>query len=114
MHETQKEWFIVIEGVKEGPYSIVDLRQDRRVTPDTLVWKAGWKTWLPMRKVPELKKVFEDVEKGDEEQDIKKNFQKKLPEDDTLALSTEPPYLWMIIALLAILFALYQFMNLRH
>ena len=55
-----KEWYIWINGAEEGPYSIQDLKNYRNLTPDTLVWKKGFKAWVSMRSVPELKEVFKD------------------------------------------------------
>lgn len=55
-----KNWYILIENQEEGPYSIRDLRLDKRITPFTLVRKVGSKKWLPIGKVKVLKVVFED------------------------------------------------------
>lgn len=108
----KKEWFILIDSKKEGPYSVADLRSDRRVTPDTLVWKPGFEDWVPMRKVLELKKVFEDNES--EQDQGTKPAAPALPENDTLALVSEPPYFWIIIALIVVAYAFYQFFSFRH
>ena len=55
-----KIWFVFIEGQEEGPYSLGDLKKDRRLTPYTLVRRVGSKKWLPLGKIRALKAVFED------------------------------------------------------
>lgn len=107
----EKEWFILIDNVKEGPFSIEELRVDRRVTPDTLVWKSGFKTWIPIRKVPELKSLFEEREDESEKEEPSKP---SLPENDTLAISMEPPYFWIFIALIVVAYVLYEFFAVRQ
>ena len=110
-----KIWFIYIDGQKQGPYSLADLKRDSRITPDTLVWKPGFKDWTPIRNVVELKSLFEDEtqEKEEEpEETLVKKKPKKLPHDEVIALRSEPPYtyFWLIIAVLLIL--LYVFFQL--
>ncbi|QLH34784.1 MAG: DUF4339 domain-containing protein [Parachlamydiaceae bacterium] len=53
-----KIWFIYLEGQKEGPFTLLELKRHPRMTPDTLVWKEGFKTWIPARKVPELQSLL--------------------------------------------------------
>lgn len=108
-----KEWFIVVEGKQKGPYSIHDLKNDSRVTPDTLVWKEGFKDWKPMRSVPELKEVFKDEEQGEplEERFKPKPFPKDLnPDQETLTLSRDPIQflLWLLLLLLVLIYFIFQ------
>lgn len=104
-----KIWYIEITGKKEGPFSILELRRDERVTPDTLVWKEGFKKWIPIREVPELKVVFEDSE---EKIPLIPKIDLKLKADDEIALDLKdnnPHYIyWFLLALLVVLYALYQ------
>lgn len=107
-----KVWFILIEGVKEGPYSISDLRRDPRVTPDTLVWRQGFKSWAPIRDVPELKAVFEDAKNGkQEETPSAAKFSLHSKGEIALRQRQEPPYFlfWLAIALVLASFALTQY-----
>lgn len=53
-----KKWFILINGRKEGPYSVQDLAKDPRFLPDTLVWSVGYHNWVEAQTVPELAKIF--------------------------------------------------------
>lgn len=106
-----KEWFILIDNVKEGPYSTEDLRADRRLTPDTLVWKQGFETWVPVRSVPELKSLFEERKSEPEEEEP---AIPSLPKNDTLAISMEPPYFWILIALIVVAYVLYEFFVVRQ
>lgn len=115
----EKIWYILINEQKEGPYSLLDLRRDERITPDTLVWKEGFKNWVPIRTVPELKVIFEDQTEEEEEKDEeneKKAIKKKVEETDVIAIRSVPPYhyIWLIIAFLMIFYAFYQFYRLIH
>lgn len=60
-------WFILIDHQKEGPYTLFDLKKDRRFTLDTLVWKEGFQEWIPARFIPELAALFADREKKEQE-----------------------------------------------
>ncbi len=53
---------ILINEEEEGPYSIVQLRADRRITPQTLVRRIGTRKWRAIGSVKELRAVFEDEE----------------------------------------------------
>lgn len=64
----QKVWYILIEGNEEGPYSIGQLRHDLRVKPETLARRSDWDKWLPIYKIKELKKIFEEEVEEEEEQ----------------------------------------------
>jgi hypothetical protein len=109
---TLKEWYILIAEKQEGPYSIADLRKDSRITPDTLVWKEGFDKWIPLREVAELRRLFEGLEEEQKSRDALKG----LPNDDTLALRSEPPYfyLWIALAIISITYAFYQLFSARH
>ena len=109
----EKVWLIWIEGNQEGPYTIQELKHDTRLTPDTLVWKDGFSDWKAIRSVEELKAVFEDEpESKPLLEAIKiKTFEPELtPEQDTLALQTDPSqfYLWMLVLLLLAVYLFYQ------
>ena len=45
-------YFILDNGQSKGPYSPDDLRQ-AELPPDTLVWREGLTTWIPVRTLPE-------------------------------------------------------------
>lgn len=104
-----KCWFIWINSNQEGPYSYEDLKQNQALTPDTLVWKEGFTTWLPIRKVPELKNLFKDQEES-ENQEFEES-KAPLPHEE-IALTyhdIEPPFiLWLLIALLILLFVIFK------
>lgn len=109
-----KIWYIQIEGRKEGPYSPQDLKRDPRVTPDTLVWKEGFKDWIPIRYVQELKEVFKD-EKEEKEEGKKNNGNKRLSGDMVLALKEQNPnFIFLLLLIIALLFYIfYQIYNLQ-
>lgn len=104
-----KIWFIKVDGRKEGPFSLQDLKFHPRMTPDTLVWKEGFKDWIPARKVPELKSLFEDEEPPTE---LKDRFKlKTVPQKDSiLALEgSNFPFLFFWFIILVIVFAYFYY-----
>lgn len=51
------EYFVVIDGTRQGPFSTLQVRQRLRegeITPDTKVWRRGMDNWLPLAKVDAL------------------------------------------------------------
>lgn len=107
-----KIWFIKVDERKEGPYNIQDLKHHPRMTPDTLVWKEGFKDWILARFVPELKVLFEDEKQGEELHD-RFRAQKVILEDSTLALEgSNFPFLFYWLIILLIVFA-YLFFKLN-
>lgn len=102
-----KIWFILIDGKREGPFSYEDLKNDTRLTPDTLIWKTGFPDWKKIRDVPELKDLFKD-EPDQIEQKENEIFDKKATQDEQLVLDfgEEPPSIWLLIAFLTLLYVL--------
>lgn len=96
-----KIWYIKIHGNREGPFSVLDLRRDRRITPDTLVWRQGFDRWQQIRYVPELQVVFED-EPAEKEEKI--TFP-PMPDDDEIVLDMrgKDPHRWLWFVLIGIL-----------
>ncbi len=104
----EKRWFIVINAVVEGPYTLDQLRYDRRILPSMLVCEEGKTQWRPIGKVPELRRVFEDEEQEETP---------KEPSSNTIGMNgpegvlTETPHpgnfgwlIWIIVLLLVWLF----------
>jgi hypothetical protein len=102
----EKIWYVWISGKQEGPFSLSELKRMKELTPDTWAWKPGMLAWLPIRKIPELKELFEE-ELPQENAEIQ---EPQMPEEDAaLALPyAEPPWLfWFLIALVLVLYALF-------
>jgi GYF domain 2 len=113
----QKIWYIEIDGKREGPYSVAELKRDHRLTPEILVWKKGFKKWVPIRNVPELKEVFADDHTHDKEKD-KEESQKRgrLASRDELAIDMRfyPPYFfWILLTVVIITYIICQMYWLR-
>lgn len=109
-NDKEKIWFIIIENRQEGPFSILDLKNDHRFTPDTLVWKVGFKEWMLARNVKEIASAFKDEPASKKTQ---KPFQDKgLPSDAgkevTLTLNQDP-YQWILWILIFLLIIFYVF-----
>lgn len=102
----EKIWYIKIDGQEEGPYSFKELKLDKRITPDTLARKKKHPLWRPIRKIPELRKLFFDDESFDSEEDLTPG----LPRDElTLVMQRDPPYFfwWLLIALVLFAYIIY-------
>lgn len=113
-----KIWFIKVNnGIQEGPFSFLDLRRDRRITPDTLVWKEGFAAWVPIRQVKELKDLFKDDESEKEEEKPSKIKTKEIPGDEELAINLQndvPPILWLMLILLVLSYLMYRLYGLNE
>jgi hypothetical protein len=110
-----REWYILLEGSKEGPYSVSELRKHPAVTPDTLVWKVGFSSWIPVRDVPELGEIFKDEPESRPLGELFKKSKSTLSdlggEGDTLTLQHDPMqfFLWLLIIFLLTLYILFRF-----
>lgn len=109
-----KEWFILIDGRQEGPYSFEELKRNPFITPDTLAWKKGYAKWQPIRAIEELKELFKDESEAvptEERLKPKKPFSKLETEQDILALQRDPFqfFFWILILLLVLIYVVYQF-----
>lgn len=65
-----KIWFLFINNVEEGPFSVAELCKDPRILPSTLAWREGMERWLPICQIPELKAIFNqepELQETDEE-----------------------------------------------
>jgi hypothetical protein len=124
----KKTWYIKIRGKQKGPYTLDQLKSNREITPDTLVWDSELKAWVPIRKIPELQEIFKDPEKPekepgfpDEEEEegeevriggfVKKG--KKLAPELVLEFQSPPPitFFWLWIALASLLILLLHIFN---
>lgn len=115
----EKIWYVYIDGKKEGPYSVAELKRHPKVTPDTLGWKEGFKQWVPLRSIFELADVFEDEESYaiDEQESLDQSKKQKPKIDtDTVAIRYEPPasFFWIFIAILIIAYTLYVIYKGQH
>jgi len=104
----EKVWYLNIDGRQEGPHSLVELKGDLRITPDTLVWKEGWPDWKPAGAVPELKSLFEDeeeLESLDEDEEVEVTPEGELTLDMEQQKGGGPAV--MVVYVLLMLIALY-------
>ncbi len=110
-------WFILIAGKKEGPYSFVQLRNHKEITPDTLVWREGFAKWIPIREVSELAKVFQDEIPISEKDELKIAPSMRVTPDEQLAIEMRPSlpnfFFWALIISLLLFYLFNQFQNIR-
>lgn len=107
----KREWFIKINEMEQGPFSVSQLKINPHITPETLVRKKGWSDWVPIGRVPELKEVFEDEEKPEEENvESHKKIDRWQDDQITLTAQRDPGnfIIWLIIILLLITWIFYN------
>lgn len=105
-----KEWYIKINNHEEGPFTLAQLKRDMRITPDTLVWKKGFKRWKQIREVKELSKLFKDEEKPPEKKKKGDNGSKIKKGDEVIAIPYDPFQFWwlLVILILLVFYTLYR------
>ena len=107
----EKIWYIEINEKREGPYNVVELKRDYRITPDTLVWRPGFTIWVPIGTVVELQVIFKDEESDDSEpKPVDLNDGSITNEKGVIALGNNSlfPYFLIAVAILMIIWAIYQ------
>lgn len=110
---TIKEWFIIFENRQEGPYSLYELKKDRRFTPDTLVWKKGFHEWIPARLVPDMQQLFKDDPDSRplHPKPEKDALGSELAQDQETLVLQQDPYqiiLWIVLFLIILYYTLYR------
>lgn len=108
----KKIWYIKIDEKIEGPFSVRELKRDPRITPDTLVWRSGFDTWIALGRVVELKSIFAEDEGELQRQEPPQPILSSTQRDEVaLNLPVLPPMLlfWLILALLVTLYFIYRF-----
>jgi hypothetical protein len=109
-----KQWYLIIDQKQEGPFSLIEMKRDWRITPDTLVWKEGFKKWIPARQVKELEELFKDEPESQPLSQKPQLHPKKEGLDQgperTLAFQQDPYQLffWLIILLFLFCYAYYK------
>lgn len=111
-----KIWYIIVDNHQEGPFSLLDLKDDARFNPDTLVWKKGFSEWVAARHVPELDAAFEDEPEPEPLHQKPKlaPLNQDLGQEQATLIMQQDPYqfiLWLLVFLLVIVYALYQLYN---
>jgi hypothetical protein len=104
-----REWFLWVQGRKEGPYSVEELKKNPHFTPDTLVWKKGYTKWVPAGSVKELNKIFKDEEEHKEDQEPEHKVL-QAGHVQILSASLPPNYFfwWIILILLILIYSFYR------
>ena len=101
----EKIWYIKIHGNREGPFSILDLKRDKRITPTTLVWRKGFDCWQEIRYVPELQVIFEEDEAFIEREYGENDSQ--YPDDEiVLEMRRKDPgkWIWAVVVVIILLY----------
>lgn len=108
-----KEWFAIFDDQQQGPYSLLDLKRDKRFTPDTLVWKKGFQEWILARFVPEMKDLFKDEPESKPLHEPEKGtaLEPDLGQGQATLTMQQDPYqlfLWILVLILVIVYTFYQ------
>jgi hypothetical protein len=113
--EEMREWYIKLNDLEEGPFSIEELKKDRRITPETMVRKKGFAQWQPIGEVKELKEIFQDESEPEPEPDEAEENSLKKSFDDQITLSAQSDpgnfILWVIIILLILIWLFQRLPN---
>lgn len=107
---SEQEWFVILKGREEGPFSVPELLRMEGVDENTLAWREGMEKWLPIKEIPELKLLFIENEPTLPTQDEVSDDGIK-SEDMVLSLqNAQPPIIfWIFVITLLLTYALYQF-----
>lgn len=109
----EKEWYIILDNQQGGPFSLYDLKRNPRFTPDTLVWKKGYKEWTPARLVLEMKELFKDSPESvplHEKPEMSNGLKGDYAQDNQATLTLQQdPYPLMLLIILVLLLILYVF-----
>jgi len=54
------EFYILINNIKEGPYTIEELHH-KNINTKTMIWRVGFTNWLPAHQVPELSDILSSL-----------------------------------------------------
>lgn len=102
-----KIWYIVFGDIEEGPFSVEDLLNDVRVTEDTLAWREGFDSWIPIKDIPELKELF--VKQPPDEMEEEEEAAVSPQDEIVLDFQKDPTFffLWLLITVILISFVLY-------
>lgn len=102
------EWFVILKGKKEGPFSAAQLLCMQEVDGNTLAWREGMEKWLPIREIPDLKLLF--LEKEPLLPPLEAEGLEPKSEDLVLSYqNAQPPLIfWIFFIVLLVMYALYQ------
>lgn len=107
----KKIWLIVIKNKIYGPFSLLELKKNPVITPDTLAKKVDDRTWKPIKKIPELKQIFYDEESEDQEDEEKKALKVGGKGEAILSdISIDPGhfFIWLLIVIIILTYASYR------
>lgn len=107
----EKIWFIYIFGRVEGPFTPAELKNDLRLTPETLVWREGFDDWKPIKEVEELHDLFQEERTPPSDE---ASVDTCSPEQElALQIQKEPPFLlfWLMVILLMAGYLIYIYIN---
>ncbi len=103
-----KEWFVLVQDRKLGPFSIEELRRKKFITPDTLVWKKGFTKWKKAGLVKELASVFKDEPQPLSKKKDTYQTPPKYNEILELGMPSGNWLWWWALFILALLYAIYR------
>ena len=97
----KKEWYLLISGGVEGPFTKEEVKNHPMADLETLAKKKYWPLWKRIGEIDELRELFEGKIK-------KKLFSEKLGTEAALPRYSDPwMFFWIIIGLLAAIYLIY-------
>lgn len=108
--DMDKVWYIYIDDAQEGPFSKQELIADSRLTLDTLVWKEGFEDWVPLKKVNELRVLFEKQHPSMKPKEVSESACISNQDEIALDYGKDPnfPFLFVLLALSLLIYLIYQ------
>lgn len=85
------EYYILINGLKQGPFSIEELRS-KDISRNSMIWRIGQSQWLPANQIPELSNLLNEI-----------------PPEPPSCVNSIPPKTWLVESILVTLFCCMPF-----
>jgi hypothetical protein len=106
------QWFVIINQKKKGPFTLLQLKAEKGITPDTLAWRQGMASWTQIRYIPELAQLFKDENPHQEEEgELAASFRTGASTEGaaiTLSHSDPPWRFWLLFFAIILAYALFQ------
>jgi len=106
------EWYIFFDDEIYGPFSLLQLKRDERLSPDLWVWKEGFEDWKRARYVSELAAIFREDRDNDSDEDLLDLENPSLNGKDeiiAMKLPYDPHYFWILIVIILLVFLIWYY-----
>jgi len=108
----EKHWFLYLNDEQEGPYSLLELRKDDRLNPETFAWREGMSDWKRIVEIPELSDLFSPDGGIVEDMATDEDGPTPPPNDELVLELGKHPFhfaVWLLIAGILIFYIFYEY-----